>query len=365
MRIALTHVYCWPDVRRGAERYTHELAAGLRRAGHQVQIVSTAAVPGRDVVLDVPVRRYRQRHQLRRWYAASAESVAFGAQTFAGLAARRLDVWHAMSVGDAAAATLAGKLRPGLRTVYTEVGFPAKASIDKRPERRLYEYVVRGIDEFVSLSPPAGELLEQGYGRRGDVVPGGVDLKVFTPTAERHPKPVLLFPASLSEPRKNVGLVLEAAAELAERGRELEVWLVGPGTLPDDLSERAREGLRQVTVQYAATPDELPSLYSRSWVTVLPSHAEVFGLVVLESMACGTPAVVLDDGLGPAGIVVPGTGAKCQPDGPSVARACEVALELAASPQTAEACRSRAADFDWDAVVVPLVVSLYKRDKQR
>jgi glycosyltransferase involved in cell wall biosynthesis len=362
MRIALTHVYCWPDVRRGAERYTHELAAGLRRAGHQIQIVSTAARRGRDVVLDVPVRRYPQRQLLRHWYAGSAENVAFGAQAFAGLATRRLDVWHAMSVGDAAAATLAGKVRPGLRSVYTEVGFPARASIDRRPERRLYDYVVRGVGEFISLSPPAGELLEQGYGRRGEVVPGGVDMRVFTPTQKRHPTPVLLFPSSLSEPRKNVGLVLEAAAELTEGGRAVDVWLVGPGSLPDDLSPRARAGLERVTVHYAASPDELPSLYSRAWVTVLPSHAEVFGLVVLESLACGTPAVVLDDGLGPAGIVVSGTGAKCEPNAHSVAKACEAALDLAASPPTVAACRARAADFDWDGVVVPRIVSIYERN---
>jgi glycosyltransferase involved in cell wall biosynthesis len=361
MRIALTHLYCWPEVRRGAERYTHELAAGLARAGHQVQIVSTATSPGRDVVLDVPVRSLRQRRELRRWYAGSAELVAFGPQTFAHLAAHRLDVWHAMSVGDGAAAALTARLKPGLRSIYTEVGFPAKASIDKRPERRLYEYIVRHIDEFVSLSPPAGALLEEGYGRRGDVVGGGVNLATFEPAASRHKTPVLLFPASLSEPRKNVGLALEAAAELADRGHQIEVWLVGPGELPDDLSERARSGLRLVTVQRAASPDDLPALYSQAWVTVLPSNAEVFGLVALESLACGTPAVVLDDGLGPAWIVTAGTGAKCKPTGTSVADGCETALAIAASSDGVARCRARAADFDWDAVVVPELVSLYER----
>ncbi|HEX3898848.1 MAG TPA: glycosyltransferase family 4 protein [Mycobacteriales bacterium] len=361
MRIALTHVYCWPEVRRGAERYTHELAAGLRRAGHDVRIVSTASTPGRDEVLDVPVRRYRQRTQLRRWYGSGGDSVAFGAQTLAGVAPRRLDVWHAMSVGDAAAATLAGKLRPGLRTVYTEVGFPNKASIDKRKERRLYEYVVRGVDEFISLSPPAGRYLAEGYGRGGEVVGGGVDLHSFGPADARHPTPALLVPAALSEPRKNVGLVLEAAAELTNRGQQVEVWLAGPGDLPDDLSAQAREGLSHVTMQRAASPDELPDLYSRAWVTVLPSQAEVFGLVVLESMACGTPAVVLDDGLGPSGIVTPGTGAMCAPTGVSVADACQQALELAADPRTVEACRARAADYDWDSIIVPRIVSLYAR----
>ncbi|MEY2469223.1 MAG: hypothetical protein QOF21_1921, partial [Actinomycetota bacterium] len=33
MRILLSHVYSWPEVRRGGERYLHELGAALVEAG--------------------------------------------------------------------------------------------------------------------------------------------------------------------------------------------------------------------------------------------------------------------------------------------------------------------------------------------
>jgi glycosyltransferase involved in cell wall biosynthesis len=352
MRIAITHAYGWPEVRRGAERYVHELAAGLSRAGHQVELVIAAETAGRDQVLGVPVQRVKRQWHLQSRYGAVADQVEFGAQAFRRLAARRIDVWHAVSTGDGAAAAMAADLRPGLRSVYTEPGFPSRTSRERRPDHRVYRQIVNRIDEFVCLSEPAGALLRADYGRAARIVPAGVDSTVFAPSGgpeDRSPNPVLLFPSALGESRKNVNLVLEAAARLRERGSAAEVWLVGPGALPTTLTASARAGLDAVAVRRIADPAELPDLYRRAWVTVLPSRAEVFGLVALESLACGTPAVVLDDGLGPAALVVPGTGAK----------ACEAALDLAGRPDTVEACRTRAMDFDWDTAVVPAMLEVY------
>lgn len=358
MRIALTHLYCWPEVRRGAERYVHELAGGLRRAGHDVTLLSSAPTASRGVELEVPVRRVRRRGYLRK-YGEAGLGIEFGAKALGLIGGKRIDVWHANSPADAAAAALAGQVRPGLRSVYTEVGFPARKSHENRADRHLYAYALRHVDEVICLSEPAGDLLTSDYGRVGDVVGGGVDLRIFQPSAQRHPTPVLLFPSALSERRKNVVLVLEAAARLAERERRLELWLVGPGALPADLSPLAKKGLELVTVHRTAGYDELIDMYSKAWVTVLPSQAEVFGLVVLESMACGTPAVVLDDGLGPSRLVTPGTGIGCEATSQDVARACEEALSLATDPATPERCRARAADFDWDTAIVPRIVEIY------
>jgi glycosyltransferase involved in cell wall biosynthesis len=363
MRIVLTHLYAWPEVRRGAERYTHELGAGLLRAGHDVRIVSSAADPSDDRVLDVPVRRLRRRGYLQARYGESGLHAEFGLRALMRLGTARVDAWHAMSIGDAAAASLVSQVRRDVNSIYTEVGFPSKASRDRRADRRLYDYVVGHVDRFVCLSQPAGDLLRQDYGRAGDVVPGGVDTRAFQPAGPREPRPVLLFPSALSEPRKNVGLLLEAAALLARRGQPVDVWLVGPGELPQELSPLATEGLASVSVHRTASSEELPELYSQAWVTVLPSQAEVFGLVVLESMACGTPAVVLDDGLGPSILVTAETGRRSAPDAESVAQACEDALALAPDPRTAARCQARAAEFDWDTVVVPQFVAMYQQGR--
>lgn len=361
MRIALTHLFCWPEVRRGAERYTHELASALLRAGQDVQIVSTAPRASSDMIAGVPVRRLRRHGELRRFLGEAAEGMQFGAQAALRLGLAKLDVWHAMSIGDGYAATLAGKVRPGLRSVYTEVGFPVKRSHDRRSDRRLYDFVVREVDQFICLSPPAGECLTRDYGRTGAVIGGGVNLRAFHPTGPAAvTRPVLLFPSAIDEPRKNLTLLLEAAALLLERSVDFEIWLVGPGNLPTRLSPRAERGLRAVAVHRVADSAELPQLYAKSSVTVLPSNSEVFGLVVLESFACGTPAVVLDDGLGPAGLITDQTGVRCAQTAESLADACEQAIDLSARRSTVEACHARAADYDWDTVIVPAMLALYE-----
>jgi glycosyltransferase involved in cell wall biosynthesis len=78
-------------------------------------------------------------------------------------------------------------------------------------------------------------------------------------------------------------------------------------------------------------------------------------------MACGTPTVVLDDGLGPSLLVTAGTGVRCEESGASVAQACREAIELARNPETAERCKAQAADYDWDTVVTPMIIETYER----
>jgi glycosyltransferase involved in cell wall biosynthesis len=357
-RVLLTHVYGWPEVRRGAERYLHELGAGLRRAGHEPRIVVTAPTPAGDEALGVPVRLLKRRLGLSKRYGEFADQVAFGMQTFPVGALGRFEVWHAMSSGDSAAAALAGQLRPGLRSVVTEMGVPYRDYRMSRSDHRWFSYAVRHADEFVCLSEPAADALADGFGRRAHVVGAGVDLNAFRPAPQRADRPTLLFPGSLSEPRKNAGLFLEAVGLLRRAGVDVDVWLVGPGELPP-LSELARAGLEAASIHATARTEDLPDLYARAWVTALPSYSEVFGLVVLESLASGTPAVVLDDGLGPSLLVDDGTGRRSEPGADALAESLRGAIELAREPGTPERCRARAAEFDWDRVIVPRLLEIY------
>ncbi len=343
LRIALTSVHSWPDVRRGAERYVHELSSALRDAGHRVSVLATGR-PARSEVLGVPVRRVRPRSSGIR-----GESV-FGAQTAVLQAFSRMDVWHATSTGDGVAAALAGRLRPGLRTVFTDHGFPLRRSREMRGDARLHRVVVRDVDHYVCVSHAAGAYLSSEFGRVADVVPPGVDTDRFRPGPGRAARPVVLYSGDQSESRKNVRTLVEAVGKM----EGVELWLVGPGQA--DLTGLP---IDHVTVSRVADPEELPALYRAAWVTCLPSIAESFGMALTESLACGTPVVARADGGGPAEVVEPGTGLLCAEGSAPLVEALAQALEL--TPHAADACRARGEAFDWRRAVVPALERLYAR----
>jgi glycosyltransferase involved in cell wall biosynthesis len=353
VRVALTSVHSWPDVRRGGERYVHELAAGLRRAGVQVSVLSTGAARGSDEVLGVPVRRLA----VRRWrrFGDLDVEAAFGLQALASLAlpalSGRLDVWHATSTSDAAAAAAVGRTGR-VRSVFTDHGFPARRSREARPDARAHRYVVDHVGAYVCVSEAAGEYLRSDFGHEPRVVPPGVDWAAHGP-APRETCPTVLYSGSLSESRKGVADLLAAAQLLRAQVPDLQVWLLGPGRPPGDVDPTL------VTRCELVDDAALREAYARAWVTCLPSTAESFGMVVVESLACGTPVVVRADGGGPAEVVREGVGVLSDGTEQGLVDALAQALDLASVPGTAAACRERARDYDWDAAVVPRMLEVY------
>jgi phosphatidylinositol alpha-mannosyltransferase len=170
----------------------------------------------------------------------------------------------------------------------------------------------------------------------------------------------VLFAGAVDEPRKGVGLLLDAAELLLGDHPDLELWLLGPGDVSSHLAHRP-SALRRAVSRCGPVGDEaLRAAYATAWVTALPSVAEAFGMTIVESWASGTPAVVRADSGGPAELGVDGDlGRTCAGTAPDLAAALGECLELARRPATSERCRERAAGYDWDRVVVPMLVDLY------
>lgn len=339
LRIALTGVHSWPGVQRGAERYLHELAQALTAAGHDVRVLSTGRAAN-DVVLGVPVRRVPARG------SGLTVERRFGRQALCRLGTARLDVWHATSTGDAAAAVTMARIRPRLTTVFTDHGFPVRASRVQRGDADLHERVVKGIGSYVCVSDAAARLLSRDFGRVAEVVHPGVDTSFFCPGGGRTDRPSVLYSGALDEERKGLRLLVEAVALVPDA----VLRLVGPGT--PDLSGLPVD---HVEVRGLADRDELLDLYRSAWVTALPSTAEAFGMALTESLACGTPGVARVDGGGPSEILVKGTGVLCEGTAQGLAEALQQAMATA-DPET---CRARAEDFDWRRRVVPRLEQVY------
>ena len=118
--------------------------------------------------------------------------------------------------------------------------------------------------------------------------------------------------------RKNVSFLLQAYARLALEWPEVP-HLVIAGRLPEEDSEFFPDPHRwidnldlsdRVALIGWVDEEDKPALYSGARVFVFPSDYEGFGLPVLESISCGTPAVVTEVGslpeiVGDGGIRVP------------------------------------------------------------
>jgi phosphatidylinositol alpha-mannosyltransferase len=367
MRIVLTHVYAWPEVRRGGERYLHEVASGLAERGHEVRILTTAPTPQRARIRGVEVVYLRRRRAVRARLSEAGRrrgvdigtlqaEMTFGMQALARLGGRSIDVWHALGTTDAASAAIASKVRH-VRSVYTDLGIPTGSWREARPDRRLYRFMARNVDRYICLSSVAERALEQDFGRRGQVLGGGVDLATFEPAA-RNGAPAVLFTSDVNETRKNFRLLVDAMAIVLRAHPDAQLWVAGPGD-PTEALARATEAVRLAAVHLGAGAlADLPGLYARAWVTALPSDNEAFGLVVLESLASGTPAVVLD-GEAPSELVGPETGVATQPTAEGLAEAIARAFDLARDPSTAERCRTAAQPYDWRTGIVPRLEEIY------
>ena len=174
------------------------------------------------------------------------------------------------------------------------------------------EQVVAEADRLIaSTADEAGQLLDL-YGadpRRVRTIAPGVDLDVFTPgpaAAARQrlglrPDALTLLFVGRIQPLKAPDVLLRAAALLAEDpalADRLQVVVLGAPsgsglTQPRHLAILRDElGLGGI-VQFAppASRAVVADYYRAADLTVVPSYNESFGLVALESQACGTPVV--------------------------------------------------------------------------
>ena len=167
--------------------------------------------------------------------------------------------------------------------------------------------------------------------------------------------PLIVYVGGLS-PHKNLEGLLEAMAQLRNRGARAHLAIVGDPAADGFLSSHAsltarREalGLREAVTFTGYVPgDHLVSLYNAASVAVLPSFSEGFGLPALEAMACGAPVAASRRGALPE--VVGDAGVFFDPANPAdIAGALERLLaDEALRLRLREAGLRRARLFSWD-----------------
>ena len=155
--------------------------------------------------------------------------------------------------------------------------------------------------------------------------PPGIDTDLFRPADRRHepPRRYIFCVGRMNDPRKNIGLLLEAFSELRGNfGVDFDMILAGSAAPPDEFWRRAESLHLQGAVRFINRPstEELIALYQGAEVFALASEEEGLGMVVLEAMSCGLPVVSTRCG-GPEGIISHGQDGYLVPRNDSTAMA--------------------------------------------
>jgi glycosyltransferase involved in cell wall biosynthesis len=351
MRIALVHPVFWPEVRRGSERVLHDIGAGMAARGHEVSLITTHPGPASESIEDgIRVLRAHRPPPVPGLglHELFLETVP---GTVRRLREGGFDLAHAFHL-TAAFAAVEARSRNGPPVVYSFHGIPTRRYLVARRRRiEMLRRVLAGSERTTVLSRAAADGMRRYLFHDPEVMPAGVDLQGFAPAPERLPEPTILCTATFTDPRKRIPLLLDAFRLLRERRPEATLLLDdNPDPTMRSLRPELPEGAQWVQL---SSDGSLADAYARAWVTALPSVEEAQGLVLLESLAAGTPVVAARSG-GPPDVLDgrPAVGRLFEPDdAESLSRALEEALALAEDPATASVCEARAADFGWDALL--------------
>lgn len=173
-----------------------------------------------------------------------------------------------------------------------------------------------------------------------DVIPNGVDLAAFYPSAQREDRPTILFVGTYKNRKRGKLLMEQFERFVRPQFANAQLWMVC-----DDAP--AAPG---VTSFGRVDTKRLAELYRRAWVFCLPSSYEGFGVPYIEAMASGTPVVA-----------APNAGAKEVLAGGAFGRLVEpeklghaLAQLLGDQPERdrlAAAGLCRAKEYGWDRIV--------------
>jgi len=166
-------------------------------------------------------------------------------------------------------------------------------------------YVRSLYNQFAATLVPSqalADLLSEWGVTNVRLVPLGVNIEIFNPDADvaagmRHaltiqPEQKLLLYVGRLAKEKNTSTLFEAF-ELLNRRRpnNFHLLVIGDGPQRDQLTRLQSRTANVSWIQYCSDSADLARYYCAADLFVHPGVQETFGLVTLESQACGTPVV--------------------------------------------------------------------------
>jgi glycosyltransferase involved in cell wall biosynthesis len=362
----------YPPVQGGSAMYAFELANALGANNHQVDVVTQSNEQERTVEPHPNVQVCEVTPSRRQ--LVTFETLLYSIKARFNMEFNKYDIIHG-TLMPASPIGLIGKNSIECPVVVTSHSF-APSEVRSHSAVKLPDYLLKyffhpmnacmdfvtshAVDQVITISTKMHDQLSEHYRvseNKISTIPHGVDTNRFYPDHEAHPAVnpdtfTLLFVGRLIS-RKNASLAIEAVSRLQRD--DIELIIAGTGRLQDELKRMAQESdvSEHITFLGYVPESELEMLYAGADMTAFTSTYEGFGLVVLESLAAGTPVVGTPVGSVPDLITDRTEGFIRHPTADSFADAITTALD---NPQLymnmSENARTLAEEHSWDEVAV-------------
>ena len=172
--------------------------------------------------------------------------------------------------------------------------------------RLVTNHVVSSATALVPVSEILKKaLIDNGLNHRNmPVIPNVVNTAMFSlkPGAPAGEKITMIHLSCFDDRSKNISGFLRALKAVSEKRNDFHCRMVGDG--PDFYDMREYAGFLRIppeliTFTGLVEGEELTGLIGNSDFSVISSHYETFGTVIVESLACGTPVLSTRVGIAP------------------------------------------------------------------
>jgi glycogen(starch) synthase len=295
----------WSEERiTGLTRYFVELVRHLPATGTEANCLVVGSRDIREQTNGVTPFARRQDPLFKRLYGVRQAAQGLAQQRKIDLVASHFALYTA---------PLGGEISKLPLVVHFHGPWAAESDVEGSTVRRsqlkfaIERHVYRGATRLIVLSRSFQAELVSRYGVDEEltrVIPGGIDTDRFDVSVTRSEarqrlgwpenRPILL---TVRRQVRRMGLenLIDAMEQVRACCPDVLLLLGGTGSIAEELQQRIKErGLEQNVRRLGRVSElDLPLAYRAADLTVVPSLSlEGFGLVTLESLASGTPALV-------------------------------------------------------------------------
>ncbi len=161
----------------------------------------------------------------------------------------------------------------------------------------IEKYGIREADGIIAVSKRIKDQIVEKYGANPEkirVIYNAIDASVFDCGGKIGPNEDMILYLGRLTLHKGVDHLLRAAKIVIEHHPTAKFVIAGKGDKFNELVDLAVDlGIEDNVFFLGYVPQEdLPKLYARADVFVMPSVYEPFGITALEAMAAGTPTII-------------------------------------------------------------------------